>query len=443
MEEMGESGGDTASRFLLPVIPHPLPEVLLLGPMWRPEHFPQEMPFFFCEQRAPALMESISLIIPISATGTLSNLDIASYRRVLEEKAHASTVEVILAGDVVAAEHAHQAADPIIIAAAGQGRIGALREGMNAASRELLVVLDPQRSYPPDALVEVIEGLRTSDADLAIAVPRRDPNRSWWHALTRRCLGAVGQLTLGTSDVFSGLMAIRPTRSTAATTQRSRRGSRLVLDLLAGPCGAHVDVPVETRADDRLHVGPLRFDDLRQLKQLLDHRFGTFSRLVQFCMVGASGMVVDLTLYAFFQWLFARFWTMTSGPSAPGFSWPLATAGALSILTALVWNFTLNRRLTFNDARGGSILRQFLTYALGNALGIAVSLSLRLFLPQNFGFFTRHRLAAAVVGIIVATGISFSMSRWVVFIRGPAGDAPAGRATLPVETALQESAVVS
>ena len=107
----------------------------------------------------------------------------------------------------------------------------------------------------------------------------------------------------------------------------------------------------------------------------------------------------------------------------------------------MVWNFTLNRRLTFNDSRGGSIPRQFLTYALGNALGIAVSLSLRLFLPQHSGFFTRHRLAAAVVGIIVATGISFSMSRWVVFIRRPAG--AVGRASLPVKSALQESAAVS
>jgi hypothetical protein len=50
-----------------------------------------------------------------------------------------------------------------------------------------------------------------------------------------------------------------------------------------------------------------------------------------------------------------------------------------------------------------------------------------------------------VVGIIVATGISFSMSRWVVFIRGPsgAGAGAAGRAALPVEAVLQESAAVS
>jgi len=388
-------------------------------------------------------MESISLIIPVSEANVPTDTEIASYRRVLQDLAHAASIEVILAGDFSPEADAPGASDLIVIPTAGGGKIAALRKGMHAASNELLVVLDPQRAYPPQAIVEVIGGLLTSDADFAIAVPRRDRHRSWWRALGRRCLGLIGQLTLGTSDVFSGLIAIRPCRLRAATNFHHARGSRLVLDLLAWPGTSHCDVPAATRPDDWLHVRPLRFDDIRQLKRLLDHRFGTMSRLVQFCIVGASGMVVDLTLYALLQLLFARFWSLPAGSSGAGFSWPLATAGALAILTAMVWNFTLNRRLTFNDSRGGSIPRQFLTYALGNALGIAVSLSLRLFLPQYFGFFARHRLAAAVVGIIVATGISFSMSRWVVFIRKPVGGDAVGRASLPVTTVLQESPAVS
>jgi dolichol-phosphate mannosyltransferase len=102
-----------------------------------------------------------------------------------------------------------------------------------------------------------------------------------------------------------------------------------------------------------------------------------------------------------------------------GFSWHLAIAAALSIAIALVWNFMLNRRLTFNDARGGSWIRQFLTYALSNAVAIALSFSVRLYLPARVAFFARHRLAAAVVGIVAATGISFTMSRWIVFTRRP------------------------
>jgi dolichol-phosphate mannosyltransferase len=170
--------------------------------------------------------------------------------------------------------------------------------------------------------------------------------------------------------------------------------------------------------------GRRRLDGLRRVKYGLDARFGIASRLVQFCMVGASGMVVDLSLYALLQWLFARAWInsasaglASSAAAAASESSRLAVAAGISIFVALIWNFTLNRRLTFNDARHGNLLRQFLTYALGNALGIGLSFTLRLWLPARVAFFDRHRLAAAVVGIVAATGISFSMSRWLVFVR--------------------------
>ena len=116
----------------------------------------------------------------------------------------------------------------------------------------------------------------------------------------------------GTSDAFSGLRGDptgRPRRGNAKATIDLR--SRLGFDLLARPDESHVDVPVATWPGDRARLWPFQFDDLRQLKRVLDRRFGTFSRLAQFCMVGASGMVVDLTLYALFQ-----------------LAWPLATAGA-------------------------------------------------------------------------------------------------------------------
>ena len=163
------------------------------------------------------------------------------------------------------------------------------------------MVLDPSRSYPPAALVQVVERLRDSGVDLAIAVPRRQGGRSWWQALGRRCLGLAGLVSLGTSDAFSGLMAVRRSALSETPTAHEPRGSRLVLDLLAWPCGVHRDVAVETLPDDRLSLGLPGLNDVRQLKRVLDHRFGTFSRLVQFCMVGASGMVVDLSFYALFQ----------------------------------------------------------------------------------------------------------------------------------------------
>jgi len=377
-------------------------------------------------------MESISLIVPFGPAGSLADDDLDSYRRVLDKHHGGTPVEVILAGELDGRHSLDQADSRVLVPTARKGSVGALRAGIEAASGELLVVLDPRRSYPPEALVQLVEAFRRSDTELAIAVPQPQGGRSLGTSLARKCLGLAGQLSLGTSDAFSGLMAIRRSHLSTSPTAHRARGSRLVLDLLSWPCKTHMDVPVPTRPDDRPAVGLPRLDDVRQLKRLLDYRFGTFSRLVQFCIVGASGMIVDLTVYALLQWLFGQFWPVSASRSAPHFSWSLATAGALAILTALTWNFTLNRRLTFNDARAGSIPRQFFTYALGNALGIAVSLTLRLYLPMQVDFFNRHRLAAAVVGIIIATGISFSMSRWVVFIRGPEERAETERAPLPV-----------
>lgn len=156
--------------------------------------------------------------------------------------------------------------------------------------------------------------------------------------------------------------------------------------------------------------------ELSFIKSYFDHRFGNASRLLQFCTVGFSGMFVDLTFYAIFQEVFRD--TQLTRRVVPiiGGTTDLAVAGFLAVSLAMTWNFLLNRRLTFNDARkNGSIIRQYLTYAMGNALAIAVSLLVRLWLPSQLVFFNEHKLAAALVGIVIATGISFSMARYFVF----------------------------
>ena len=130
-------------------------------------------------------------------------------------------------------------------------------------------------------------------------------------------------------------------------------------------------------------------------------------------------MVVDLTCYALFQLVFSR--TILARIRAPWLGGPLdlAVAGALAIAVALIWNFSLNRRLHFQRRGLARCRGQFLAYVLSNACCRDRSqfLPLRLYLPAHIAFFGRHRLAAAVVGIITATGISFSMARWVVFNR--------------------------
>ena len=373
-----------------------------------------------------AHMDSCSLILPIVPGTALSVDTVAAYREILEE-AGAQSVEVIIAdardgailddaakdtrsgdefGDLVTRVSAEASDWPTLV-----------RAGLAAATGERLVVVDVNRHYPPEALARVIDAVRNDQFDLAIAVPLR--GRANWGSWVRSrlSLALFSRMMLGTSDVFSGLFALRGAVWDSSVKHGPARGSSLVLDSLLRHQARCIDVPVPV--DRRFRAGRLGLKDVRPIKRILDGRFGNYSRLVQFCIVGASGMVIDLSCYALLQLLLSFTWLADRRSALFGSPWHLAVAAGMAIAIALVWNFTLNRRLTFNDAHKGALLRQFSTYVLSNGLAIIMSFSVRLFLPAHFGFFARHRLAAAVVGIVAATGISFSMARWLVFARRP------------------------
>jgi dolichol-phosphate mannosyltransferase len=350
-------------------------------------------------------MARVSLILLRSPGIAWPSDRVAAYRAGLEELGF--TVEVLAVADPSAGR-------PSVVdepwcesmTAEAPGLAEQAIAGLRAARGSLVVVVDLAMPYAAEDVFAVVERLTSGDAELVIA------------SRPRRWSGPLALRFLGTTDPGSGLVGLTRAGALEADDSFAPVGSRFTLELLARVAGKRADVPVEpVEAGSRTSTP---FGDIRQLKRLADDRFGNASRLIQFCFVGASGMVVDLTIYAILQAIFSQ--TSLASREAPllGGSLALAVAAVLAIATALTWNFSINRRLTFNDARRGSIGRQYLRYVLSNLLGIAVSLTLRLLLPNTFGFFRRHRLAAAVVGIVAATGISFSMARWFVFGHRPA-----------------------
>ncbi len=375
---------------------------------------------------------TLSLILPLMRGTLLEKRTLTAYRQLLEQEGVYQAVEVIVAreqDDRLTDEWIDGrdlgedvGTDVTVVTIEKKGWSEIARAGLFAATGDHLMVLDVDRHYTPESLLSVLEPIVSGESDLAVAVPAKSPILRLGMQPIRAALGLASRIVLGSSDVFSGLFVVDKSLWHKGGRSLVASGPSLVLELLLRRPSRCVDVPVPVGSQFR----PQRFQfrDLRPLKHVLDGRYGSWSRLIQFCFVGASGMFVDLTFYALFQWLlsFTRLASVTSPRF--GFSWNLAIAGALSIAIALLWNFTLNRRLTFNDARGGSWIRQFFTYALSNALAIALSFTVRLILPTRIDFFARHRLAAAVVGIVGATGISFSMSRWIVFTRRPPAPRP-------------------
>jgi dolichol-phosphate mannosyltransferase len=366
-------------------------------------------------------MAHVSLILPISSKQPLSPEQI--FPLVQDLKASGHRVEVIVSG--VEGLEPMAGGDPSWrwVASVDAGLAAAATAGLRAARGERVLVLDPSMGYSAADLGRVGDALAVGDGELVVA-SRFMPGGI--RRLHRAYAGSIARALAGTSDPLSGLVGLTGGMAERVGKELQPLGNKFAFELVARCDGPWLEVPVEARGPSRR--SRLEYDDLRQLKRLADHRFGNVSRLFQFCVVGASGMVVDLSCYAALQRLFAGSWL--AGRTAPliGGSLGLAAARAMAILVALTWNFMFNRRLTFSYARQGSIVRQYVTYALSNALGIVLNFTLGLVLPRYFVFFDRHKLAAAVVGIVSATGISFSMSRWLVFSHRtlPQGRRPSG-----------------
>ncbi|HWE39349.1 MAG TPA: GtrA family protein [Isosphaeraceae bacterium] len=326
--------------------------------------------------------------------------------RALEGAGH--DIEVLVAVEAPGRSEGRAPAGWRRVAATEPGRVAAVIEGLRRAEGTILLVLDPHKGYAPEDLARVVEPLADGTADLVIGSRRSRGLRG--------SVGALGKLLLGTSDPWSGLIGLGRGVFEEADGSFRPVGQTFSFELLARVGGRWAEVPLRVEGGSAPAWRP-DLDELRHLKRLADHRFGNYSRLLQFCMVGGSGMVVDLTCYGLLQMAFRPTWLARTTLPLVQVSMALAAARTLAIAVALVWNFSLNRRLTFSDAREGSVPKQFATYVLGNLLGILVSLGLSLGLPRRIPFFNAHKLAAAVVGIVAATGISFSMSRWIVFRR--------------------------
>jgi|GEM_PF-64567 len=141
------------------------------------------------------------------------------------------------------------------------------------------------------------------------------------------------------------------------------------------------------------------FDYVRHLKRLADFKYGDYSRLAQFCLVGATGVVVDLVAFGALLRSSLR----------------IEIARAAAILVAMTWNFALNRRLTFSYSRTQGILSQYGRFVASCTAGALISWLVSMLLVHAVLLFERHVFMAAIVGIAAATFANFFLSRHWVF----------------------------
>ena len=278
----------------------------------------------------------------------------------------------------------------------------AVLDGLMLSSRETLVVMDADLSHPPETIPAMLAAL-DEGTDVVVGSRFADGGSTaddWgllrWLNSRVATLLALPLTTL--SDPMSGFFAIR--RATVlAGRDFNPVGYKILLELIIKcRCRRVVDVPIHFD-NRRFGESKLTFMEqlryIQHLRRLYIYKFGTWTHLAQFLVVGLSGLAVNLAaLTALLRLGFVE-----------------KQAVAIAIIVSMLWNFWLNRRFSFSYARHQSIVRQFIGFVAACSVGAVVNYLTTISL---WGVLPSKQLAA-ISGVLAGTVFNFIASRFVIF----------------------------
>lgn len=300
----------------------------------------------------------------------------------------------------------------VVVRDGERGLSPAVIDGIKLARGKYVLVMDADLQHPPEALVTLLQGVRDG-ADFVIGSRYVPGGTSGEFGLYRRLnsrlatLLALPLIGRGVRDPMAGFFCFR--RNLVADQELNPVGYKIGLEILAKCRPARIaEVPIDFGPR---HAGDSKMDlsqqlgYVRHLRRLYNWRWPGLTQCVLFFAVGGVGMVVDLSIMALL--LYA--------------GWSFALARAASILTAMMLNFVLNRRVTFPDAVRGRFSPQLVKFVAVCLLGLGINWGISNWLYLLLPALRAYYQVFCIAGIVVASVSNFVLSRHIAF-RVPPGD---------------------
>ena len=282
-----------------------------------------------------------------------------------------------------------------------RGLSTAVIRGWQIAQGRILAVMDADLQHPPEVVANLCKEM-IRGADLGIASRHVEGGGVSDWSLARRIISRGAQMigfmllpeVIGRiSDPMSGFFMIR--RSSIQDRELSPLGYKILVEVLGrGKIGWISEVPYtfrervegSSKLTNRIYFE--YFQHLLRLRLYLLHNSSFF----RFCVVGTSGVVVDMSL------LF-----LLSDPKMLG--WGLTRSKILAAEAALLNNFIWNDAWTFGDiARHqntfGQRVKRFLKFNAICSLGILFNVMI---INIEFNFFHMNRYLANLIAIGLVT----------------------------------------
>jgi dolichol-phosphate mannosyltransferase len=286
-----------------------------------------------------------------------------------------------------------------------RGLASAVVEGFSHISGDIVAVMDADLQHPPNAIPGLISEIENG-ADLAIAsryvpggkVTGLNPVRK----LVSRGATFIAHLLLPATrdikDPMSGFFAFD--RGVVENIDLKPIGFKILLEILTmGKYRNVAQVPITFAARDqgqsKLSVGQ-QLDYLKHIFSLMKRK-GELFRFLKFCVVGASGVGVNLGLL----------WLLTEKAGL----FYLVSA-VISIEVSIISNFLLNNFFTFTDRRRQGIqafFKHLLRFNTVSLAGVGINLGTLWLLTSAMGI---YYLISNCVGIALATLWNYLVNNW-------------------------------
>jgi len=285
----------------------------------------------------------------------------------------------------------------------------AVVDGFRAARNPVIVCMDADLSHPPEKIPNLILAL-DSGQEFAIGsryVAGGSTDDDWgiFRWLNSRIATWLARPLTRIKDPMSGFFAMRKSDFDKARGLNPV-GYKIALELIVKCDLNNVgEIPIHftdrVRGDSKLTLKE-QLKYIQHIRRLYLHRFANAMYLLQFLVVGASGVVVNLAVLTALQLL--------------GAADSVALLGGIAV--SVVTNFLLNRRFTFSYARDRSMWKQFVGFVGASLIGMVVNYSVSLQVARAGWVEGPLALqAAALVGIASGLVFNFLANRFVVFRR--------------------------
>jgi dolichol-phosphate mannosyltransferase len=342
--------------------------------------------------------ENLALLIP-QIFSVFREADLRGEIIVVDDNSPDNTREVIAA-------LAQEIDVKLLVRTNERGLSSAVVHGMKRSSGDIIIVMDADLSHPPESIPSLVSNLRTDNYDFVIGsryVPGGSTDDNWgiFRWLNSRIATLLAYPLTTAKDPMAGFFGLR--RETFLQAERlDPIGYKIGLELIVKcGCKSVKEVPIHFRdrvyGQSKLNIKE-QLNYLRHLKRLYEFKLGRLAKPMQFVAIGASGAVVDLTMLHFLNYFM-------------GFG----VARAVSIASAMIWNFWWNRRLTFSNTRLEPIAGQFIRFCIGCTVGAIISWLVAVYSWKNLEPLLRFPELAAVLGIVCGTIFNFSASYFFAF----------------------------